>query len=255
MTAKTDPAKMDNAVSLYISGKSAYEIQATTGVQRNSLRAELIRRGIEPRGRSSAGKLRASKMTDEQRAAQCAAAHLAATGRKKTWAEQAKRAASRESNPPAMSIHESTFANMLTDKGIPWRREVAVDIYNVDFTIGSVAVEILGGEWHAYKGERHPRRIKEILNAGWSLIYLWSTTNHPITAAAAEYCIAYAQQVSRNPSLIGEYRVIRGDAHLITAGRGELDQFALEQSARDSVKRTPSELAAHASSIRWQRYR
>ncbi len=235
MTAKTDPAKLDNAVSLYLSGKSALEVQTLVGIDRGVVKAELIRRGIEPRGRSAAGKLRASKMTAEEIAAQTAAAHAASKGRRAARAERVKRAATVEAKPPAMSVHEAKFAGFLDQLGATWRREVAVDIYNVDFTIGPVAVEILGGEWHAYKGERHPRRIKKILDSGWALVYLWSTDHFPLTITAAEYCVTFAQQASREPSLIGEYRVIRGDAHLITTGRDELDQFSLEHAARHCI--------------------
>lgn len=233
MTRPTDPAKLNDAVALYQAGQSAYEINTTLGICRNALRRELSRRGIEPRGRSTAGKLRASKMTSDEIAAQVEAAHIASKGRKATWSERAKRAATVERKPPAMSNHEAAFARMLIERNVAYRREVAVGIYNVDFTIGSVGVEVLGGEWHSYKRERHPRRMKYILNQGWSLVYLWATTNHPMTGAAAEYCVAFAQEVSRTPSLIGEYRVIRGDAHLIASGRDELDEFALEVSARD----------------------
>ena len=250
---KTDPAKLDNAVALYITGKSAYEIQPLTGVGRSALKAELLRRGIEPRGRSAAGLVRAAHMSVDERRAQAAAANRAATGRVATWAERAKRAATVERKPPAMSVHESHFADMLSERGVPWRREVAVGIYNLDFALGSVGVEILGGEWHAHKGERHPRRIKHILSEGWALTYVWATPNYPLTDDAAEYCVAFAQEVSRDPSLIGEYRVIRGDAHLIASGRGELDQFALEQSARNGLNLTPSEIGKMGASARYGR--
>jgi very-short-patch-repair endonuclease len=192
-------------------------------------------------------------MTPEQIAAQVAAAHSATKGRKATWDERAKRAATIERNPPAMSVHEAKFARSLDRIGVPWRREVAVGIYNLDFTLGSVGVEILGGEWHAYKGERHPRRVKYILGEGWALVYVWATSNYPLTRAAAEYCVAFAQEVSRNPALRGEYRVIRGDAHLIASGRDELDEFTLEQSARNSLNLTPSEIGKMGASARYGR--
>src|SRR5690606_16633099 len=100
MARPTEPAKLDNAVALYVSGKSAYEVHSLTGVDRGALKRELTSRGIEPRGRSSAGLNRTSQMTPEQIAAQVAAAHVAAKGRKATWEERAKRAATVERNPP-----------------------------------------------------------------------------------------------------------------------------------------------------------
>lgn len=255
MVAKTNQALLDNAVALYAAGKSALEVKSLTGVDRGVLKTELLRRGIEPRGRSSAGKLRASKMTVEERLSQAAAAHVAATGRKHTFEERAKRARTVERQPPAMSVHEQTFADHLNELGVPFRREAAVGIYNLDFAIGSVGVEILGGEWHAYKGERHPRRIKYILGQNWSLVYVWATQGFPLTLTAAKYCVAYAQQVSREPSLIGEYRVIRGDAQLVASGRDQLDEFSLEQASRYGINIPPSERRFMGARVKARRNR
>lgn len=233
MARKTDPTMLDNAVGLYLSGKSAYEIAATAGVDRGALKRELIARGIEPRGRSSAGLNRTGKMTPAERAAQAAAAHHASRGRKAGWDERCKSALSRQKNPPAASGHEQRFATWLEERHIPYRRETAIGAYNVDFTIGPIAVEILGGEWHLDKTERHARRTPYILGQGWAMLFVWATVNQPLTADAAEYAIAFADEASRKPPLVGEYRVIRGDSYLITSGRCDDGQFAGIPASRD----------------------
>lgn len=235
VVAPTDMAKLDNAVALYLAGKSAYELQTTLGVDRSALKRELLRRGVEPRSRSAAGLNRTEKMSAAERLAQVSAAHRSNRGRVQTFDSRSRYAAAREKNPPAMSAPEAAFADWLGQRGIPYRREVAVGIYNLDFALGSVGVEILGGEWHAEKKARHGRRTPYILSEGWSLCFLWDTVNHPMTLAAAEQVITYAQHVSRNPATIGEYRVIRGDGNLIASGRCDDGEFAGVPPARDSV--------------------
>lgn len=233
MTRPTDPARLDHAVTLYMSGQSALQVNAATGVSRGALRRELLSRGVEPRGRSAAALNRASKMTPAERLNQAAAAHEAVRGRKVPHDERCKSALGRQRNPPAMSEPEARFADWLAERHVPYGREVAVGPYNLDFAIGAVGVEILGGEWHADKKARHSRRTPYILSGGWSLCFVWSTINHPMTAAAAEHVIAYANKVSRDPSALGEYRVIRGDGNLIASGRCEDDEFAGIPPARD----------------------
>lgn len=76
-----------------------------------------------------------------------------------------------------------------------------------------------------------------------------------MTRHAAKYCVAIAQQATWNPSMIGQYRVIRGDGHEIATGREDLDEFTLEHAARDSLNLTPSERAALASIARWHGHR
>lgn len=268
-----DPSDLDNAVQLYLSGKTVKQAAAQFGVGASTLSRELHRRGVEtgrrgtwrdlpageiaqdyaaglselaiankykaergavrrvlldlgvqPRGRSEAGLVRAAQMTPEARRAQATAAHNASRGRKAAWDERCRVASGRERNPPELSVHERPFAGWLAERDIPYRREVAVGPYNLDFAVGSVAVEILGGEWHAYKA-RHAHRTPYILDQRWAIAFVWSTANCPMTSSAADYVVAFANEVTRNPALIGEYRVVRGDGHLITSGRADDGQF------------------------------
>ena len=177
MTRKTDPATLDHAVALYLSGKSANQCSALLGVGRNAITRELRCRGIEPRGPRDAAVLRYESTTTEERAAITAAANAAARGRKSTIEERSKRALTEQARPRAMSVHEAQFASLLDAQHVEWQREIACGPYNLDFTIGPVAVEILGGNWHAYKTAKHAHRSKYVLDAGWCLVYVWSTVN------------------------------------------------------------------------------
>lgn len=221
-------------IDQYNTGASEYTLSIQYGVSRGTITRVLRDSGVERRGCSDAGLVRAAKMSPEERQAQTAAAHIAATGRTATWEERALRAATVEKKPPAMSRHEYQFADWLGERHATYTREKAVGIYNVDFAVGSVAVEILGGEWHAYKATRHASRTPYILDQGWTMVFLWSTANCPMTPAVADYVVAVVDEVRRNPALIGEYRVVRGDGYLIASGRANDDEFAGIPSARQS---------------------
>lgn len=220
MTRKTDQSTLDHAVALYVSGKSVNECAALVGVSRKTITIEIRRRGIELRSTRYPQRINTT------------AANAAARGRKATFKERCLRALTEQANPRPMSVHEARFAEFLDGMGADWKREIACGPYNLDFTVGPVAVEVLGGNWHAYKTARHALRSEYVLNAGWCLVYVWSTANWPLTSKAAEYVVSLANEASGNPSLIGEYRVIRGDAHEITAGRGQFDNFTNEFSPR-----------------------
>lgn len=226
LIAKRIEVPENEIVQQYASGTSEYAIARQLGVSRDVITRVLRENGVKRRGRSDAGIVRASKMTAAQRADQAAAAHAATRGRVATVAERCRYAKSRERRPPKPSIYESQFAEWLAERDIPYRREVAVGPYNIDFAVGPVAVEILGGGWHAYK-PLHARRTPYILNQGWAMVFVWATVNHPMTAAAADYVHSTANLTSRDPALIGQYRVIRGDAHVITGGSAHDHEFAL----------------------------
>lgn len=249
MTAPTNPARLDNAIRLYLSGQSALQVESATGVSRSAIKRELLSRGIEPRGRSAAGLNRASLMTIEQRRQQASAAHEASRGRQASMAERCKRAETVERSPGPMSAHEQQFAGWLNERGIPFRREVAVGPYNVDFGIGPIAVEILGGEWHLEKNARHSQRTPYILDQGWSLAFVWATPNCPMTSKAAEQVITWANQFSRDPSSLSEYRVIRGDGHIIATGT-EGNEFTGIPASRSGLNR--SEVGRLGCLVRWR---
>jgi hypothetical protein len=143
-------------------GLAEHIIAHQQGVTRTVVKRWLIEASIPRRGPSEASHVRAAKMTTEERARQAAAAHAAAKGRQASWYERCRMARSRQLNPPTLSGHEKTFADTLNRLRIPYRREVAIGPYNVDFTIGPVVVEILGGEWHLYKTEHHGERTPYI---------------------------------------------------------------------------------------------
>lgn len=286
MARKTDPVKLNNAVQLYLSGKTSDESAAEVGISKTTLCRELKLRGIEargnrvnidaatlhnlyvvqelseleisqrlkmsrpavrrnlkvhgihPRSHSEAGRIRMSRLTTEERQALSAAAHEAVRGRTRSWEERCKLAASREADPSTspQSPGEEKLAQWLQERGIAYTPQKAIGAYNLDFAMKPVAVEILGGTWHA--GKRiHRERTPYILDRGWLLIFVWDCAGSYLTSEAADYIVATLEEARRDPSLIGEYRVIRGNGELLSRGRVNDDSFTLVQPSIRGIGR------------------
>ncbi|MFF9309895.1 hypothetical protein ACF1BS_03200 [Streptomyces sp. NPDC014748] len=272
MTRKLDPAKVDNLITLYTSGKTMSQISAETGigtttisryvkargieartvrkslpdaeivsayvageseltlaqrygVERNVVRRRLEEAGVEIRNRSEANTNRMARLTPEERAAQTAAAHAAMRGRRVPEKERLLRAARREETLSHASAREGVFAAHL-ETSLPVTPQKAIGPYNVDFAVGPIAVEILGGSWHAYK-PYHAERTPYILNQGWHMLFIWDRPKAPLCIEAAEYVVAWAQKASGNPAAVRQYRVIRGDAKLVASGSANDQHFPL----------------------------
>lgn len=223
----------------YQSGESAYALAKSYGVSRTTINSWLDRACIKRRGCSAAGKVRASKMTPEERAAQSVAAHDAVRGAHRTLDSNIKGASTRERKAHdglvKMSSGESLMDRWLTSRGMAHAFQKAIGPYNVDFAIGdSVAVEILGGSWHATKSKRikESKRAEYILNFGWSIVFVWNTYAVPMTEICAEQIVSIVDVVRSDPSSRGKYWVVRGDGKLVTARCGDMNEGALVVPSR-----------------------
>lgn len=220
-------------VRQYEDGQSVLALSQGYGVTCEAIRRLLVDAGVAVRGRQAARRLSSEQATAEERKQQTLKANIAARGRKATLEERIRRAHTIEKigRGGPVSAHEERFAEMLREVNVPYRREVAVGPYNMDFAIASVGVEVLGGEWHSIKSS-HTHRTPYILNEGWSLVFVWSTINWPLTSYAASYVVTFAEELRRNPTSVSEYRVIRGDGQLLARGRAEDNDWTFVPPAR-----------------------
>ena len=110
----------------YEAGESINVLSREIGVDRSTIRRRLLQAGIVPRTQSESEFIKWSRMTNEQRAAQVAAAHSAATGRKCTWEELCARAIIKESSGIYIVPAETELANQLRQAGFEIRQQRAV---------------------------------------------------------------------------------------------------------------------------------
>lgn len=212
----------------YRAGESEFALAKRLGVARGVIRRHLLEEKVDVRGASASQLLRNANLTPEQRAARAAAAHDAVRGVRLSEEHLMRMAQSKEAAGVGRRIsrHEELLNGWLQEHGVELVREKAVGKYNLDFAVGPVAVEILGGNWHAYRAS-HAQRTPYILNQGWALLFIWTIRRAPLCAEAGEYVIAFAEEARRNPALRGQYRVIRGDGKLTASGCADDDEFPL----------------------------
>lgn len=152
-------------------------------------------------------------------------AHNAVKGMKRTEESLIQRANTLESIGRFGSTMERVLFDMLAERGICAIPQKAFSKYNIDLMVGNVAVEVTGRGRKAKDIPAMKEKIKLILNSGYSMIWVWTNTAFPVEDGAADYIASYFKQISRDPSLIGEYRVIRRDGKLMAVGRSDSDEF------------------------------
>jgi hypothetical protein len=214
-------------VRRYEAGESEKALAVAFHIDRNGIRRRLLKAGVTPRGRSDAMYLRMSQASAEERARLAAAAHDAVRGKPHSKERLAAKALGIEklgANGPNVSAAEIMLACMLRNAGRDVVHQKAIGPYNVDLAAGSVAVEVLGGQWH--RAKKHRERLRYILNAGRDVIYVWvDGRNHPLGAGAAEYVVAHLEFRDGNPAAPRCYRVIRGGGQFVAEGSADGDDL------------------------------
>lgn len=282
MAAPLDPAKVDHAIQLYVSGEPVQKIQAASGVSLTRLHREraargiparerlltlpaekivaaylagaseyalsqeygisrgpiarcLTEAGIERRSMSAAGEVRATQMSPVERKRQAAEANRASRRRRVPQIDKLRRALTLEHRGNRTSAGEQAMAEMLAARGMRVTAQRAVGVYNVDLAAAPVAVEVLGGGWHSIKSS-HAERTPYILDEGWHLVMVWDYEGRSaLGPGAADYVVAFAEQVRRNPPTTCQYRVITGQGESLAACGREDNEFPLVPPPRGSL--------------------
>lgn len=240
MTRKVEFSHPDDVIRRYQAGESEKAIAKSLGIGRPTVRRFLLRQGVQPRGRSESMFVRMARTPADERRALARAANRAARGRVVAESSMIKRAATREQRQSGVHASHRKFAGTLT---VGCQRlavcEKAVGPYNVDIAVGNVAVEIYGGGWHGYGRHRarSAERFRYLLDRGWRVVIVWTDQRYyPLGRGAAEYVIALADRLRRDPATPGEYWVIRGDGYELAAGSADLDQLTAIPTRRRAAK-------------------
>lgn len=217
----------DAVISMYKSGVSELAIARHFGCSRNVIRRRILRAGIVPRGEKEANKLRYRETTQEYRQALTRAAHEARRG-EMPHSQRCHYASSRENtgNASHFGPGEAELASFLEQRGLSFIRQKAIDIYNVDFAIGHVAVEVTCAT-SRYRGGSASvnERLKKILECGYSPITI-EFSSIPVLTAYLEDIVSAINEARSLPPFKGEYWMIRCYSKDSTVYRNEFGQFA-----------------------------
>lgn len=229
------PLPSEDIAAAYRAGESEYSLSLRYKVSRLAIRKRLTELGVEIRGRSEAGKVRARRMTPAERLAQARPSHDALRGTKQPVEALLARAQQRERRGLCDSPGELRLLGDLRNRGLDPTPQKAIGKYNVDLAVAPIAMEVLGGGWHFAK-RHHAVRTPAILNEGWCLLFIWNHEgDSALTSKAADYVVTFLNEVRRNPSLVGEYRVIAGNGQFLARGCADDDEFPLVKPPRGRV--------------------
>lgn len=216
MTRKFAHLNVDDIVSLYESGKSVKALAEQFFVSRSVIDNRLRERGITPRGRSDSMYLRMAQSSREDRLRLTQNAHAATRGTPQPEDRQIRQAQGRELSKSHVSTRAIALASILACRGFPVTFEKACGPYNLDLAINthSIAVEIQGGNWHAYgrHGARLNKRRKYVLGAGWHLVEVWFRAGiREDINAITNQIITLAESASGLDSISRQHWVMAGD--------------------------------------------
>lgn len=158
------------------------------------------------------------------------AAHKATKGRKADRSERIKRAKTMEGSHNRRSRWEKPVFEAIREffpEAIPSK---AVDIYNLDIGIGSVAVEIFGGGWSytdKVRLDKYVKRTKHLAELGYSTIFIVFASK-VTDVFDRDNLVKQIQIASLDPSSARQYRVIWGDFNATSGLCSDIDHSAFE---------------------------
>lgn len=211
----------DKVVGLYVSGESEKAVAEAFGVERGTVRRILEDSGTHVRSASEAERLKWQRMTPEQKAWQTRHAHVGGRGKTLSWETKCAQALGKQLKCPNQSPTERQLWQWLYDLGLEAIPQQAIGAYNADLGAFPIAVEVYGGNFHAYgrHAARFTQRCRYFADQGWALVVIWCYGgNGALSVEAAKYVIAFLDEVKRDPTLIGKYRMIGGGGQLFAAG-------------------------------------
>jgi len=204
-------------IALYRYGIGIRGVAERLDVPIQLLISEFKRQGINLRTQSEQESIKWTLMTKEQRAYQVKGAHKAMETYTPTIESLIKMSNSRSRRT---SVYETKFADYLTSRGIAFKEQVPIHIYNVDFIVGNVAVEIFGGNWHSFGAHaaRFRKRSEEIFNSGYSLAILTIGEPNTMTDSVCSNFVELINIFNSDKSSIGKYGVVWSTSNFITTG-------------------------------------
>lgn len=219
-------------VSAYESGASEYGLSRQYDVSRGTIARILRDAGVARRDMSEAGKVRNEHLSVAERKRQTAAANRSARMRRTPEIDKFRHALQVEQRGDHDSPGEAHLAELLNQRGVNTAAQRAIGVYNVDLAALPVAVEVLGGGWHSIKTV-HTERTPYILDEGWHLVMVWDYEGRSaLGPGAADYLVAFLEEIRRNPPATCQYRVIAGQGELLAARGREDNEFPLEPPPR-----------------------
>jgi len=241
ITMKRKSLNTDDLVRLYQSGLLYVDIAKKFGVSWMAIRRRILGAGIKSKSYAEVQRIKASRMTPEERSRCAAAAHEAVRSRRHSFKEKCQRAKTREHLGLGISRIEIIVAEKLREKGFGIILQKAIGPYNVDIAITelSIIVEIFGGHWHTASrhADRFKKRFNYLLNQGWLPIIVWISRSYPLEDGAIKYIISFAEKIRRGETMRRQEHMIYGNGEVASLGKRKFNglPIIMRPNTRDNA--------------------
>jgi len=228
-------------VEAYLGGESELAISKRVGLKRVVIRSRLVEAGVAIRGRSEAMFLRMSKTTFKQRQELTAKSHvgrgLMSSDSKRLMLERTAAARCKR-----RGFNEAPFADALNLRGLPVDEQTPCGPYNIDITVGTVAVELFTLPHERFAKARFPERFKFLADRGYTLLAFCFHHRDPQSfLTQLDEMVRIVDETYRLPSPSRKHRMIRCGVNRFTRFQNDLGQFAVK-SASETFFYTATEL-------------
>jgi hypothetical protein len=212
---------------MFDGGHSVNSIAKTINLSRAMVNSALDDMGI-PRPDVSEGNRRSAAMaTEAERKARAVHAHRAIRQIGRHDPTQANHAARKQASGDYIGAGEADLFDKLIAKGLHPVKQAALEGYNIDLLCDHLAVEVHNKSTRPCQASQVLARIIKLLCRGISAAYIRTGPHCPdIADAALNQLVAFYDETSRDPSPVGQYRVIRGDGQIDWTAASDLDDFA-----------------------------
>ncbi len=229
MPAVDKSVDLDDLRQRHERGESVLSMSRALGIDRGMVTRRLVKMGLEVRSGSEANRLRMAQLSPDERRALAAPANQARRGKvfREAPADRRRALGTADSRSRLVGKGESELADLLVSRGLTVERQVPVYGYNLDITLGRVAVEVWWGEGYPVRHGHQARRAVDLADLGWHVAWVWLSRKLP-TGDCVDQLVTFLDIASRSPETVRpQYRVIRGDGELVAGGQLDTDHLAL----------------------------
>lgn len=212
---------------LFEAGHSANSIGKQLKISRTMVKTILEELNIPIPDISEGNRRSAAMLTDDARKARASAAHEAIRKIGRHSPTQTQHSVRKQVSGDYIGVGETELGEQLISAGLKPIPQAAFEGYNIDLLCDHLAVEVHNYTTRPTDKTQILTRIIKILSGGISIIYVRTGPNFPmITDAAVNQVVAFYNHTRKNPSSIGQYRVIRGDGKVDWTAERHLDHLA-----------------------------
>jgi len=193
--------------------------------------------GIQPFDVSEGNRRAAAMQTEAARLARASAAHEAIRQIGRNKITQGDHALRKHVSGDYIGMGEAKLAEQLIAKGLKPIPQAAIEGYNIDLLCDHLAVEVHNYSDRATNRTQIVTRAVKLMCSGISVLYVKTGPQFPvITDAAVNQVVAFHDITSRNPSGIGQYRMVRGDGQVDWSSERQLDHLASVMATYAALK-------------------